>query len=528
MYMAQSTIAHKIVHSCHNMPYRSDMCRCIRNNCFTNKRCKCKRDEKNKKTCTVYCKCRKGGRECIDPASVASTSTASTSTSNIRPLTVECLTLESESESEEEELEVVETIINPWQEKSKKLENEKVKEMENKIDALEKQLQQVQKEAEDKIDALEKQLQQAQKEAEEWKILAYKKINECRILRNANHELTGKIQVFCRIRPRTSKEMLQQKALCNINFIDNCTIEVDKSDGSDAMSCSGKQQRTKQFSFDKVFASNASQADIFLELSLLIESSLEGYNVCIFAYGQAGSGKTYTMEGEREPQTEGIIPRTVRHIFRVIQERQLMSTTTYKIKASFLEIYNEELYDLLETTPKKIEIKYDCAKPIINQQDLEKYLQHARHNRRVASTASNERSSRSHLVVRITVSASTKEGVLPTGNLDFVDLAGSETYSERSPRAQQKETTKINCSLSALTRVIRSISNNDLYIPYRDSILTYLLKSSLGANTASDWPRVPAAAICPQCSTLIITVVVVRRSTITHLTALTLFLLGYV
>lgn len=101
---------------------------------------------------------------------------------------------------------------------------------------------------------------------------------------------------------------------CSINFLDDCTIEIGKLDGSaaDTISYNGKQRGTKQeFSFDKVFAPNASQADIFEELSLLVQSALEGYNVCVFAYGQTGSGKTYTMEGECSLEREGMIPRTV-------------------------------------------------------------------------------------------------------------------------------------------------------------------------------------------------------------------------
>lgn len=100
--------------------------------------------------------------------------------------------------------------------------------------------------------------------------------------------------------------------MCIMNFIDECTIEVGKFDGSDAISCSGKLRGTRQeFTFDKVFPSTANQKDIFEELALLVQSALEGYNVCVFAYGQTGSGKTYTMEGLPGIEKEGMIPRTV-------------------------------------------------------------------------------------------------------------------------------------------------------------------------------------------------------------------------
>ena len=100
--------------------------------------------------------------------------------------------------------------------------------------------------------------------------------------------------------------------MCNINFVDECTIEVGKFDGSDSVSCSGRPRGTRQeFSFDKVFPPTASQENIFEELALLVESALEGYNVCVFAYGQTGSGKTYTMEGLPGIEMEGMIPRTV-------------------------------------------------------------------------------------------------------------------------------------------------------------------------------------------------------------------------
>lgn len=104
--------------------------------------------------------------------------------------------------------------------------------------------------------------------------------------------------------------------MCLMNFVDECTIEVGKFDGSDAMSCSGKLRGTRQeFAFDKVFPPTARQETIFEELAMLVQSALEGYNVCVFAYGQTGSGKTYTMEGIPGIETEGMIPRTVHIIF---------------------------------------------------------------------------------------------------------------------------------------------------------------------------------------------------------------------
>ncbi|XP_024885662.1 protein claret segregational-like, partial [Temnothorax curvispinosus] len=323
-----------------------------------------------------------------------------------------------------------------------------------------------------------------------------------KLLHYVIHEMKDNIKVFCRWRPRTPEETKQMKALCNISFIDDCTIEVGKSDGSDAMSCSGnKLQGTKQkFSFNKVFAPNASQADVFEELSLLVQSAIEGYNVCVFAYGQTGSGKTYTMEGKSELETEGMMPRTVRYIFSEMEHLKRLGWK-YRIEASFLEIYNDNIVDLLDSEPKTHEIRMVdnkgqdlCVsnlqiKEIHSPEELHEYLRTAQHNREVAATQSNKRSSRSHLVARMRLIGTrvTKQGSISTiGNLNLVDLAGCERLTTERPPSPNRELAAakyINTSLANLGNVILALSKKQEHVPYRNSKLTRLLEPYLGGNS---------------------------------------------
>ncbi|KAM0736736.1 Protein claret segregational [Formica fusca] len=336
---------------------------------------------------------------------------------------------------------------------------------------------------------------------EQLQALAYEMDKKCRMLHNNIQELKGNIRVFCRVRPRTPKEVEQMKALCSINYIDDCTIEVGKLDGSDAISCSGKQRGTKQeFSFDKVFTHKASQEDIFEELSFLVQSALEGYNVCVFAYGQTGSGKTYTMEGETrdegemKEQSEGMIPRTVRHIFKEMKQFELLGWE-YQVKASFLEIYNEHIVDLLDSQLKTHEIRMVDSKgqdlyvsnlrieEIHSPEELHKCLETAQRNRAVAATKANERSSRSHSVTRIQlIGTHSGKQEVSIGNLNLVDLAGSERLKSEEV-ARTTETKNINKSLANLGNVILALLKKQEHIPYRNSKLTHLLMPSLGGNS---------------------------------------------
>uniref|UniRef100_A0A6V7LI35 Kinesin motor domain-containing protein n=1 Tax=Bracon brevicornis TaxID=1563983 RepID=A0A6V7LI35_9HYME len=351
-----------------------------------------------------------------------------------------------------------------------------------------------------KIERVEAKLAEKVKEVEELteKVASLQELlhhmdKDRRILHNAIQEMKGNIRVFCRVRPRIAKEA--NKNLCSITYVDESTIEIGRADGSDSLSCSGKSRGTRQeFTFDKVFGPNATQADVFEELSLLVQSALEGYNVCVFAYGQTGSGKTHTMEGGYENELEGMIPRTVRHIFEEMKEFELLGWE-YKIEASFLEIYNEHIVDLLDANQKHHEIRMVDSKgtdlyvtnlqveEIHSPEELHQCLRTAQQNRAVAATTANERSSRSHSVARIRlIGTHAEKEEICIGNLNLVDLAGSERL-KNDEAARTAETKNINKSLANLGNVILALLKKQDHIPYRNSKLTHLLMPSLGGNS---------------------------------------------
>ncbi|KAM6993431.1 carboxy-terminal kinesin 2-like [Passerculus sandwichensis] len=173
---------------------------------------------------------------------------------------------------------------------------------------------------------------------------------ERRTLHNDLQELRGNIRVFCRVRPLLPEELQRQQGLPHLHFPagDARSLVLTRPDESQV----GRERRAElryDFSFDRVFPPSASQQDIFKEIQLLVQSALDGYPVCIFAYGQTGSGKTFTMEGPAlpgPPESRGMIPRAVRHLFHGARELAGRGWQ-YDFSASFLEIYNEGLRDLL-------------------------------------------------------------------------------------------------------------------------------------------------------------------------------------
>ncbi|XP_064602112.1 carboxy-terminal kinesin 2-like [Liolophura sinensis] len=328
-----------------------------------------------------------------------------------------------------------------------------------------------------------------------------------RKLHNSIQELKGNIRVFCRVRPLLNEERLANEGIIqHMSFpdTDGKVLELDKlaeTNPNESMAASLRRGTNKyEFSFDRVFQPASSQAMVFEEISQLVQSALDGYNVCIFAYGQTGSGKTYTMEGPNDITEEsmGMIPRAVGQIFETARELEEKGWR-YEFTASFLEIYNETIRDLLGNG--KADVKHEIKMlasgtndvmvsdltmvPVKSEEKVHSLLRKASENRAVAETKCNERSSRSHSVFQLKLTGSNQlTGESSQGLLSLVDLAGSERLKESGSEGQRlKEAKCINKSLSNLGNVIMALANKENFVPYRNSKLTYLLQNSLGGNS---------------------------------------------
>uniref|UniRef100_A0AAX7TQW3 Kinesin-like protein n=1 Tax=Astatotilapia calliptera TaxID=8154 RepID=A0AAX7TQW3_ASTCA len=254
----------------------------------------------------------------------------------------------------------------------------------------------------------------------------------------------------------------------------------------------------KIFTFDAVYGWNSKQLEMYDEtFRPLVESVLLGFNGTIFAYGQTGTGKTYTMEGVRnDPEKRGVIPNSFEHIFTHISRSQ---NQQYLVRASYLEIYQEEIRDLLsKDQSRRLELRErpdtgvyvkDLSSFVTKSvREIEHVMNVGNQNRSVGATNMNEHSSRSHAIFVITVECSELgvdgENHIRVGKLNLVDLAGSERQTKTGAQGERlKEATKINLSLSALGNVISAlVDGRSSHIPYRDSKLTRLLQDSLGGN----------------------------------------------
>ncbi|XP_060091391.1 kinesin-like protein KIF27 [Heteronotia binoei] len=306
------------------------------------------------------------------------------------------------------------------------------------------------------------------------------------------------VKVAVRIRPLLSKEILHNHQVCVRLIPDTQQIIIGKD---------------RVFTFDFVFGKHSTQEEVYTTcIKPLVASLIEGYNATVFAYGQTGSGKTYTIGGGHiasvAEEERGIIPRAIQEIFQIISENHNIDFT---VKVSYIEVYKEELRDLLEleTSMKDMHIREDekgntvlvgakdCQ--VENVAEVMSLLETGNAARHTGTTQMNEHSSRSHAVFTISIcqqqqfvsnqkdaDSAQYSGQLIASKFHFVDLAGSERVTKTGNTGERfKESIQINSGLLALGNVISALGDpkrKSAHIPYRDAKITRILKDSLGGN----------------------------------------------
>ncbi|RKF60910.1 Kinesin heavy chain [Erysiphe neolycopersici] len=292
------------------------------------------------------------------------------------------------------------------------------------------------------------------------------------------------IKVVARFRPQNRTE-IEQGGQPIVNFESEDTCRLESKDASGA------------FTFDRVFDMNSRQKDVFdFSIKSTVDDILNGYNGTVFAYGQTGAGKSYTMMGTDIDSGDGrgVIPRIVEQIFASILSSP--STIEYTVRVSYMEIYMERIRDLLaphndnlpvhEEKNRGVYVKGLLEIYVSSIQEVYEVMRRGGNARAVASTNMNAESSRSHSIFVITITQKNVEtGSAKSGQLFLVDLAGSEKVGKTGASGQTlEEAKKINKSLSALGMVINNLTDGkSSHIPYRDSKLTRILQESLGGNS---------------------------------------------
>lgn len=301
------------------------------------------------------------------------------------------------------------------------------------------------------------------------------------------------VKVCIRVRPQSIKERREGQE--EIVSVDDSRAELTIRNPEDL-------KKPLMFTYDFAFGQSAMQSTIYEACSQpVVASLLDGFNCTIFAYGQTGSGKTFTMEGvEGDPNLVGVIPRSFSHIFGAI--RAAAANEEHLVRASMLEIYNEELRDSLSKSSDKrdkLEIHEDpragfyvrglSIVTVKNEAELMELVSAGKSSRKVRATAMNDYSSRSHSILSIIVESSvldslTGQTAFKIGKLNLVDLAGSEKQKQTKTSDEAlKEGININLSLTTLGNVINLLVKGAPHVPYRNSKLTKLLSDSLGGNS---------------------------------------------
>ncbi|XP_046143920.1 kinesin-like protein unc-104 isoform X12 [Osmia bicornis bicornis] len=315
------------------------------------------------------------------------------------------------------------------------------------------------------------------------------------------------VKVAVRVRPFNNREISREA---------QCIIEMSGSTTSilNPKAPSGTKDAIKSFNYDYSYFSMdpndinySSQLMVYKDIGEeMLEHAFEGYNVCIFAYGQTGAGKSYTMMGKQEEGQEGIIPQICKDLFRKIS-RNSNECLKYSVEVSYMEIYCERVRDLLNPKNKgNLRVREhpllgpyveDLSKlAVMSYQDIHDLIDEGNKARTVAATNMNETSSRSHAVFTIFFTQQKQDSATglvteKVSKISLVDLAGSERADSTGAKGTRlKEGANINKSLTTLGKVISALAEIATkkkkkadFIPYRDSVLTWLLRENLGGNS---------------------------------------------
>ncbi|ESN92628.1 hypothetical protein HELRODRAFT_69372 [Helobdella robusta] len=313
------------------------------------------------------------------------------------------------------------------------------------------------------------------------------------------------VKVAVRVRPFNNRE-LAREAVSIIEMSGNSTTIIDPRPGHDF-------GRMHTFSYDHSYwslspedESFADQKQVYEDIGVeMLEHAMDGYNVCIFAYGQTGAGKSYTMMGRCDPGQSGIIPQLCEDLFNRIKNKESMDIA-YNVEVSYMEIYCEHVRDLLNPKNKgNLRVREhpllgpyveDLSKLVVTSFfDINSLIDEGNKARTVAATNMNETSSRSHAVFTIVLTQKRYDhdsNILgeKVSKISLVDLAGSERADSTGAKGTRlKEGANINKSLTTLGKVISALAELNKkkkksdFIPYRDSVLTWLLRENLGGNS---------------------------------------------
>ena len=308
----------------------------------------------------------------------------------------------------------------------------------------------------------------------------------------------SQITIAIRIRPLSQNEK-ELSDIESVTAINSNSLSVSSENSAKKNS----QIKYQQFFFDYVFDKTATQQEIYTKTTKnLLESIIEGYNATVFAYGATGSGKTYTMLGINENE-RGIMPRSVIDLFKMLNKRK---NKEFRLSVSYVEIYNEEIRDLLGNR-EELKLHEDPTKGVIIQGVKEIFVDNVdnffdilykgNQKRTIGKTNANETSSRSHALLKINIENKDKEGPnaskISCGRFILVDLAGSEknnptigntnSLNNNKNALRQQEGAKINQSLLNLGICINALASKSKFIPWRNSKLTHILKDYIGGNS---------------------------------------------